>query len=100
MPQSLLTLVNGIPRMVASAAAPAIYDHELTASNTSTGTPVTLPASGSFTGQELEVYLNGQRLEMSTDWAASGAGPTYTAVTFTFPLVLGDLVQFVKLRGP
>lgn len=117
MATSALVLVNGVPRMTAiTASLPLIYDQSVTivtsGGNGSTtlngpitsGTAVTLPASGSYTLNansvpNLQVYLNGDRTEITIDWNTSGGGPTYTAVVFTFNLVVGDRVDFVVERA-
>lgn len=89
---------------------PAIYDQRLTVvsgapgnSNqitgpVTTGTNVTLPQSGNYTGLELEVYLNGDRLEVTVDYTYVGSG-TKTQVQFTQQLEIGDTVDFVKQRS-
>ena len=109
MGSTALVLVNGVPRM--QTILPLIYDQSVTivtsggnGSTTlngpvSSGTAITLPSSGSYTlnansAPNLQVYLNGDRTESTIDWNTSGAGPTYTALTFTFNLVVGDRVDF------
>lgn len=106
-----LALVNGVPRQQTIPGTSLIYDQSvaIVVSGASppislngpvtTGTAVTLPASGSYTLNvnsvpNLNVYLNGDRLESVIDWNTSGAGPTYTAVQFTFNLVAGDRIDF------
>jgi hypothetical protein len=113
-----LVLVNGVPRQQAiTTSLPLIYDESVTivatggggsGSNSLNGpiaanTPITLPASGNYTLNtnsvpNLQVYLNGDRTESTLDWNASGAGPTYTAITFTFELMVGDRVDLVVER--
>lgn len=103
----VLSLVNGVPKMVQESAATTIYDEHLTViSGTaganevsgpiSTGSPVTLPGSKSYTGEELEVYLGGQRLEDVFDYNHN----TSTTVTFTFDLEVGDRLRFRIDRPP
>ena len=82
-----------------TGSLPAIYDEESQPGNISTGTPVTLPASGSYEGEELQLELNGQGLDFGIDWNTSGAGPTYTAVVFTFDLVSTDTIFWRKVRA-
>src|SRR5271166_4432005 len=103
---SALTLINGFPRMTAIVASlPLIYDNTITivssggnGSTTLNGpitssTAITLPSSGTYTLNtnsvpNLQIYLNGQRLEESGfDWNTSGSGPSYTAFSLTFGLV-------------
>lgn len=96
-----LELVNGIPRMQPEAANPAIYDEtiEIVSSGATTGqlngpitagTPVTLPNSRTYVGDELEVYLDGDRLKPVFDYNYNSS----TTVTFTFELKAGDVIRF------
>lgn len=110
MAQSFLALVNGVPRMTANVALPNIYDTSVSivASGATppgslngpvtTGTAITLPSSGVYTLNggvpNLQVYLNGDRLETTYDWNTSGSGPNYTAIAMTFDLVAGDRLDF------
>lgn len=90
-----LKLVNGLPRMVDETSNVGIYDETITVGNTGviTGVSVTLPAGRTYSGLELEVYLNGQRLEDALDYNFVGSGAR-TQITFTFDLVEGDVVRF------
>lgn len=100
-----LALVSGVPRMVDEAIAPDIYDsyldvvegtastNEVSESNATTGTPITLPDNGTYVGDELEVYLNGNRLEDLVDYNYEGTQPR-TQVSFTFDLIAEDRVRF------
>lgn len=112
MATNALVLTNGIGRTQAiTASLPAVYDQRLTvvASGASgsnqingpvtSGTSVTLPASGTYSGLELEIHLNGVRLDSALDYVYVGSGGSKTQVQFTFQLVVGDLIDFVKLRG-
>jgi hypothetical protein len=99
---------NGIARSFAEATSTAIYDqsiilvvsgptgNDLVGPITS-GTPITLPASGSYTVASsvtaLNVFLNGMKLDYILDWSVSGAGPTYTALSFLFDLVVTDKIE-------
>jgi hypothetical protein len=95
-----LALVSGIPRMVDESASPTIYDESVTlTSNLSTGVNYTLPASGTYEGEEIEVYLDGQVLDSGSDFNFVGAGPTRTQVVFTFDLYIGDRLRFRRIRG-
>lgn len=95
-----LALVSGIPRMVDESASPAIYDESVVlVSNVNAGVNYTLPNSGSYSGDELEVYLDGQVLDSGSDFNFVGAGPTRTQVAFTFNLIIGDNIRFRKIRG-
>lgn len=99
-----LALVSGLPRMVDEGAALSIYDETFTVvTNITTGTPVTLPNSGTYTGEELEIRLNGVRMDSGIDYNTVGAGPTRTQVVFTFDLLGGtypDSVNFRVDRAP
>lgn len=90
-----LTLVNGVPRMRSESSSLTIYDEEVEigAGGLTTGTALSLPESGSYNSDELEVYLNGQRLDVLLDYNYYGTVPR-TAVTFTFDLVHYDVIRF------
>lgn len=96
-----LELVNGVPRMRAEAAAPSIYDETLeVVSGTAgageiqgpitAGTPIALPDGKTYTGDELEVYLDGERLTVVFDYTHSSS----TEVAFTFEIKVGDTLRF------
>lgn len=96
-----LELVNGIPRMQPEAASTTIYDEtiEIVSSGATagqlngpitSGTPITLPASQTYTNDELEVYLSGDRLTPVFDYTYNSS----TTVAFTFELQAGDLIRF------
>lgn len=86
---------TGAPRMYDEASAAPIYDEEVSigAGGLSTGSPLTLPLGQTYTSDELEVYLNGQRIDSVLDFNFYGSAPR-TAVTFTFDLVQGDYIRF------
>lgn len=98
--------------MTTDTSATTIYDQRLTIvvgapanSNQMTGpvtsgTNITLPQSGTYTSLELQIYLNGDRIEQVFDWNTVGAGPTRTQVQLTFQLEIGDTLDFVTQRGP
>jgi hypothetical protein len=89
-----LRLSNGVPRSFDEAGSISIYDESfIVASPILTGTPVELPASGTYSADELEVYLGGQRLEQLVDYNYEGSPPR-TEVSFTFDLLVGDAVRF------
>lgn len=93
-----LALVNGIPRMVDESAAPVIYDETYTViSDITTGTSVTLPASGTYTSEELEIRLNGVRMDSGVDYNLVGSPPR-TQVTFTFDLLGGTNPDKINFR--
>lgn len=94
-----LRIINGVPRSFEESSSPAIYDETLNVVSTiTTGTPVTLPVSGTYDSAELEVYLNGQRLTVIEDYGYVGTPPR-TQVTFTFDLISGDKIRFRRDRG-
>lgn len=89
-----LTLSNGIPHAIENAQS--IYDETThIAAPVSTGTPITLPAGGTYTGDDLEVYLNSFRMEDVVDFNWLGSAPR-TQISFTFDLVVGDDIRFRK----
>jgi hypothetical protein len=95
-----VTMVSGVPRMqtIPSATLPSIYDEQFdVVSPTTAGTSVTLPVSGTYTSDELEIYLNGQKLLHVEDYTYVGSPPR-TQVQFTFDLVVGDKLLFRKIR--
>ncbi len=111
-----LSLVNGVPRGAVLPGTTLIYDQTVTvvASGATppgsvtgpitAGTAITLPSSGSYTLNinsiaNISVYLNGLKLEQILDWTTSGAGPTYTAIQFTFQLVVGDIIDIRSERN-
>ncbi len=101
-----LELVNALPRMTAESASPAIYDETLVVVSggagageingpISAGTPVTLPSAKTYSSDELEVYLDGDRLKSVFDYTFDSS----TTVAFTFELVVGDVIRFRIDRG-
>lgn len=93
-----LTLVAGVPRMVDEAAATTIYDQTLVVvSDITAGTPVTLPSGGTYTDEELEIRLNGVRMDSGIDYNFVGIAPR-TQVSFTFDLVGGANPDNINFR--
>lgn len=101
-----LRLSNGVPRSFDEAASGTIYDEHLTVvesgatgpneinvADATTGTPITLPNSGTYEGADLQVYLGGDFIEDSFDYNYVGSG-TKTQIAFTFDLLIGDRVRF------
>ncbi len=101
-----LALTNGLPRMVDESSAPTIYDdyltvvasgasgsNEINEADAETGDNITLPNSGSYEADELEVYLNTNRMHDVFDYNYVGSG-TRTQITMTFGLVAGDVIRF------
>lgn len=95
-----LRVTNGYPRYADEAASSTIYDEtEVLVGTLTTGTAHTLPNSGNYVGEEIEVFLDGQTLDSGTDFNFVGSG-TKTQVSFTFDLLAGDTLRFRKIRGP
>ncbi len=95
-----LRLIGGLPRQADEGSASAIYDESVTiASPVTTGDDYTLPNSGSYEGEELEIFLDGQVLDSGVDYNFVGSG-VKTQVEFTFDLLVGDRLRFRKIRGP
>lgn len=101
-----LALVNGLPRMTEESSSPTIYDETLEVVSSgagagqingpiSAGTPVTLPSSQIYTGDELEVYIGTDRLIPTYDYTFNSS----TTVAFTFELKAGDIIRFRIDRG-
>ena len=58
-----------------------------------TGTNIPLPNTGTYAGDDLEIYLNGEFMEKDLDWNEVGAQPR-TNIQMTFDLVDGDRLRF------
>jgi hypothetical protein len=94
-----LRIVNGVARMVNESSSTPIYEQELVIGSTvSSGSPVTIPNSETYTDLDLEVYLGGQRMDPGSDYQYVSTPPR-TQVTFTFDLVAGDIIIFRKTRN-
>jgi hypothetical protein len=91
----VLEMVNGIRRLRTEAGTVSIYDETSTigVGGLTTGSPLTLPSSQTYTSDELEVYLNGQRMDAVLDYNVEGSPPR-TQISWTFDLVENDLVRF------
>lgn len=94
-----LQLVNGVPRTFSFAGLPTIYDQTYVATGSETaGTSITLPSSGNYQASELEVYFNGQRINVTDDYTYVGSG-TRTQIQMTFDLLANDKIRFRVDRG-
>jgi len=62
----------------------------------STGSPIALPNSETYLGQELQVELNSSVVDLGSDYEYAGIG-VKTEIAFTFDLVQGDEVTFTKV---
>ena len=105
-----LRLSGGLPRSFTESSSLTIYDQSLTVvasgaganqinGPVNAGVSVTLPGSQTYTAAELQIYLNGDRLEPIFDYSYVGS-PLRTQVQFTFQLVVGDRVDFRIDRAP
>ena len=95
-----LKLVNGLPRMVAEI----IYDEtlEVVASGAGAGQinvddaqavdNITLPNAGTYVGDELLIFLNGQLLNDGVDFSNVSS----TEISMTFDLAVTDRLRFYK----
>jgi hypothetical protein len=98
---NFLRIVNGYPRLFSESSTIPIYDQSVAIGSTITsGTSYTLPLSGTYQGEELEIMLDGQVLDSGPDYTFVGAGPTRTQVQFSFDLLTGDNLRFRIIRGP
>lgn len=111
-----LALVNGVPRQSVLPGTSLIYDKSVSVvasgatpptsitGPVTAGTAITLPGSGTYTLDansvaNIQVWLNGDRLEQVFDWSTSGSGPNYTAIQLTFGLVAGDRLDIRSERA-
>ena len=105
----VLTLINGIPKMVDESGSTDLYHEtiEIVASNPTgnqligpvlTGTNITLPNSGTYEGEELEVFVNKFVQEDVLDFIWVGTG-SKTQIQFTFDLEVGDVIVLRKTRN-
>jgi hypothetical protein len=112
MATSFMSLIRGIGRMSAAPGSSTLYDQQIsiisgTAASSNqikgpvvAGVAVPLPNTQTYTGAELQVTLNGLNLEPVGDYTYSGTGAPFSAVAFTFALVVGDIIDFRIVRGP
>lgn len=98
MADKALKLVSGIPRMrdITGTGSITIYDETLLVGvgGISSGTPITLPSSGTYDDVDLEVYLGGLFLEPGVDFNYVGAGPDRTQITMVDDLFEGESLRF------
>lgn len=85
-----------------TSSLPPIYSQTVSGPVTAS-TPITLPASGTYTVvsgvTSLNIYLNGQKLIYSVDYNTSGSGPNYTAFVLTQNIVTGDVLELREERN-
>ena len=93
-----LAVVNGIPTLQNESATFSIYDETYTVpvGGLPAGTDITLPSAGTYEDAELEVYLNGQRIEDILDYNFIGTIPR-TKIQLTFNVSEGEKVRFRKV---
>lgn len=95
-----LKVTGGIGRPVSEAATITIYDQVFVASGTITaGTAITLPSAETYTADELEVWLNGQRMKVTDDYNYVGSAPR-TQITFAFDILNSEQIRFRIDRSP
>lgn len=94
-------IVNGVLRSFEESGSPTIYDRTISivASGAvspdlngpvTSGTNITLPSGQTYTGDELQVYLNGLRLDDVLDYNTTSS----TQIQMTFNLEAGDKLRF------
>jgi hypothetical protein len=93
-----LRLSNGVPRSFDEASVLTIYDqvYVVGGGGLTTGTSITLPGGQTYTSEELEIYLNGQRVKLGDDYTSTSS----TQVAFTFDLLANEQVRFRIDRLP
>jgi hypothetical protein len=96
-----LSLSNGIPKLFDESGSIPIYDVSLLVVDSSpsageilgpitAGDDITLPDGQTYVGEELQVFLNGIRLEQIRDYTYVSS----TQIDFTFELVPTDIIRF------
>jgi len=105
-----LRISGGVPRSFDEASSNPIYDEELLVVSSgasgeneingpiSAGTSITLPNSGTYEGEELEIFVNKFVQEDVLDFNYVGSG-TKTQVQFTFDMEVDDVIVFRKTRN-
>ena len=89
-----LSLINGIGRMITINAFDSFYDDKYTfAVDTSSGTNITLPNTGTYSNVELRVFLMGQFLEVGQDYAYVGSIPR-TQIQLLQDMSSGNSLRF------
>ena len=92
---STVTIFDSFYSVVASGASGA---HQINESQVTNGTAFSLPESGSFTGNELQVWLNGALIMVSESYSYVGSG-TMTQISLSFDGKAGDTIRFTKYRN-
>lgn len=96
-----LRLNAGVLRSFDESGNTVIYDQNSTigGGGLTTGVALTLPSSQTYNSSELEVYLNNVRLTPVLDYNYVGASAPRTQVSFTFDLLVNEVVRFRIDRG-
>lgn len=91
----VLRLSNGVARGFQDGSSITIYDEYVTigVGGLAANTAITLPLSQTYTADELEVYINGQRADVLIDFNYVGSAPR-TQITITFALFEGEIIRF------
>lgn len=94
-------IVNGVLRSFDESGSPTIYDRTISivASGAvspdlngpvTAGTSISLPSGKTYTSEELQVYLNGLRLDDVLDYNTTSS----TQIQMTFNLEANDKLRF------
>jgi hypothetical protein len=102
-----LVLTNGVAQM--TTILPSVYLQTLTVVSgtpgagqinaVTAGNPITLPASGSFTGAELMFNLNNVPQTFGIDFSTYGSPAPYTQFSSTQNINVGDVLTLLMLRS-
>lgn len=94
MASKALSLINGIGRMITVSSLSAFYDESITYGTTVTsGSSITLPSAGQYTGADLRVFLGGQFWEVGVDYTYVGSAPR-TQIQLLRDIYAGDILRF------
>jgi hypothetical protein len=103
MAEKVLKLINGVPRMVELTGLPAvlppIYDETQVILMDQIKDPmntvsVGLPGGQSYEGDELEVFLNGQRLEEGVNYTYPDPPGPFFSIIMEESIFEGDRFRF------
>ena len=90
-----ISVIAGIPTVieVQDLLDPVYSETYSPVATVTSGTAVDLPESQTYTGDELSIYRNGQRLDYIVHYTYVGSAPR-TQVLFTFDLKTSDDITF------
>lgn len=95
-------IVDGVLRSFSSSGGslPDIYEETFVVppGGITSGTPITLPNSGTYDSKELEVEFNTQPLEAGIDYDYVGSGSAKTQITLGFDVYEDERIQLRKVR--